>query len=285
MFKTTTLVDPAKPQSEDIVGTSNRAAWVLDGTDGRSEVKFSPDEYYSDGVWYVEQFSEYLRLNADDVTRTLREIVQGGVQTVARQYADLHGRDPDTIDPMTPPSSTVSLVRWAPNGLEYYNLADSSIIVEVDDQEDDIYIQDVGPRPFDERHREILHSDADHLPDREEFLREQFRNRNEADHYYVACLDPSVAYNGIQGRIPLDRVTSVLMFTDGVEHLVETYDEFDSWADARDFAREGDLSDLIDSLRYIEREVDPECDLYPRLKQSDDAGVVFLQDNRQSNER
>lgn len=277
MFDTAMLVDPAKPQSEDVVGKSNRAAWVLDGTDGRSDTKFSPDEYYSDGVWYVKQLSEYFRLNADDTTRTLREIVQGGIRTVARQYADLHGRDPDDIDPMTPPSSTVALVRWGSNGLEYYNLADSSIIVEVNDQEDDIHIQDVGPRPLDKRHTQILRSDDEHYPDREEFLREQFRNRNEPDHYYVACLDPSAAYNGVQGRIPLDRVTSVLLFSDGVEHLVETYDEFDSWADARKFAREGDLSDLIDALRYIEREVDPECEQYPRLKQSDDAGIVSLQ--------
>lgn len=276
MFNTQTIVDPSKPQSEDIVGVSENAAWVIDGSDGRGDIQFSDDSYYSDGVWYVDQLSTYFENHLDDTTRTLRDHVEDGIRHVADKYADLHGQDPEDIDPMIPPAGALSIVRWRMDSLEYYNLADCSIIVETP-EERDIHIRDAGPRPFDARLNDIVNTeDNDATPSRDEFLREQFRNRNTPDAYYVASLDPHAAYNGLQGRIPLDEVKSVLMFSDGIERLVENYGVYDSWSDARDAVREGGVDELIDQLRHIEYDVDPEGEQYPRTKQADDASTVFV---------
>lgn len=279
MFSIQTVVDPAKPQSEDVVGSSRRAAWVLDGTSGRDGTQYSdPDEYESDGVWYARTFSEHLEFYADDESRRLREIVQDGIRSVSENYFDLRddADSRDDLDMIEPPAASLCLVRWRMDSLEYYVLGDCSIVVETLDDREDIYLTDVGQRPFDEQLKNIMYIDGDSSNLRDVFIKQQYRKRNTKVAYYVASLTPDAAYNGVQGRIPLDNVASLLLFSDGVEHLVDTYNAYDTWAHVRETIRDQSLDAVIDDLRHYEYDVDPDCEQYPRIKQADDASVVFL---------
>ncbi len=97
---------------------------------------------------------------------------------------------------------------------------------------------------------------------------------NSADGYGV--IDGSdEAFDYIEyGRIPLNRVTGILLLSDGLL-LPTELDEFDAWSKTAEIAFDSGLDWLLGEVERREQ-ADPQCIKYPRMKQRDDKTGVLI---------
>ncbi|PSQ44184.1 hypothetical protein BRD17_04630 [Halobacteriales archaeon SW_7_68_16] len=279
-FAARTAVDPAKVQSEDVVGVTERAAWIIDGATSITDSKVTPDAHATDGAWFVRALNDRLHGTIDDTDRTLREIVADALAAVAAEFDGFHGGD---LDPADVPCCVMAGVRVVDGYLEYFDVGDCSLLAFGDER---VAVRQPGPRPLDDQ---VVTRAVDIAAKRDvgpiaarEHVDGLLRTHRTLMHHHHGYPALSVARGGrgthgaAQGRIPMDEVDSVLLFTDGYEPLAESYDLFDSWAAVRDAVAADGFGPTIDDLRHFETEVDPNGELAPRLKRSDDAGAVLL---------
>ncbi|SDQ17389.1 protein phosphatase 2C domain-containing protein [Virgibacillus salinus] len=126
--------------------------------------------------------------------------------------------------------------------------------------------------------REEAGNDLDLKELREKVKPTLLRNRdklNSADGYSV--IDGSdKAFDYIEyGRIPLNRVTGILLLSDGLL-LPTELDEINAWSKTAQIAFDNGLEGLLDEVEKREEE-DPQCMKYPRMKQRDDKTGVLVE--------
>ncbi|MFB4168362.1 protein phosphatase 2C domain-containing protein [Virgibacillus sp. JSM 102003] len=98
---------------------------------------------------------------------------------------------------------------------------------------------------------------------------------NSADGYGV--IDGSdEAFDYIEyGRIPLNRVTGILLLSDGLL-LPTALDETDAWSNTAEIAFTSGLVGLLGEVEERE-EADPQCIKYPRMKKRDDKTGLLVE--------
>ncbi|MFP9191268.1 hypothetical protein ACLI4Q_06345 [Natrialbaceae archaeon A-CW1-1] len=268
------ISDTVSEFNEDCATVTDEAAWVLDGATGITDDTFT--EAPSDGHWYVREFDRYLREHVADTSKSLTAHAETAIQELRGRFDTFAPLD--SIDPAAEPSATGVIVRWIDGVLEYYVLCDSTLMVVDDDhltRHTDRRIESLETAAKSKL-RHLKSDGIDHATARQQVLpvlRENRRQKNTKDAYWVLSFDPEAAKQGLTGQYELP-VTAYL-FSDGFGRLVETYDVYPDWdAAITDIEHQG-VESALETIREIERD-DPNADEYLRLKAADDVTVVKL---------
>lgn len=276
-----TAVDGGAGTREDLVGTADSAAWVLDGTSGFGERSFTPGP--TDGRWYVEAMDRAFRerLHAD---ASLTDVVAESIAAVARDLAE---HVPDAADASLEtavkrhelPACTVSLVRWDDAELEYLVLCDATVAyATADGDAERVSTPGVLDRIDAETQRLRARTDSGDDDEPADVVTEQLRRTrayaNTPGGYWVAHQNPLAATFASTGRVAVAETDVVLLHSDGLDPLVAVDPAFDAWSDVLSFAATNGASATIDRLRDAEATVDAERPGSTRL--GDDVGVVVI---------
>ncbi|TKX35140.1 hypothetical protein EXE51_15815 [Halorubrum sp. CGM5_25_10-8B] len=271
------LSDSVRRYNEDTASVMSGAAWVLDGATGVTDETYT--DAPSDGCWYVRAFDDYLQKNILDRSATLTEHVSSAIFELREQFSTI--APIESIDAAAEPSATGAIVRWDESSLEYYVLCDSTVLVvnngDIDTYETDRRIDDLETEQREQLHQ--LKRQGNSLEEARQQLmpelRENRRRKNTPGTYWVLSFDQAAATEGLTGTVSLTSTTTVYLFTDGFDRLVNIYNAYSDWEAAIDTVQKKGVEATVDELRSIERE-DPQADDHLRLKKSDDTTVVQL---------
>ncbi|MEU3572977.1 PP2C family serine/threonine-protein phosphatase [Kitasatospora sp. NPDC036755] len=253
--------------SEDRVFTTADALIVLDG------VSTVTDETPR-GAWYSDTLgaaiAELLTREADT---DLRQVLASAIRAVA----DAHG-----LVAGSSPASTVAVARRRADRIEAAVLGDSPVVAigrdgTVHAVRDDRLTRLVDARPEAREYRDRLR--AGHgFGDRHRLILQELRDFqgkvvNRPDGYWIAEAVPEAGLHAITASWPSDDLAEVVIATDGITAGVEEYELY-SWQElARACRQDGPLA-VADAIARAERE-DPDGQLWPRYKVSDDKALAF----------
>jgi len=264
--------------NEDDCRFTGSWAWMLDGATSISGRKRTIDGHNeSDASWFVHRFSDHLEAAAprdefDDACRSALAAIRDEAPGI---WGDFAGNDV--------PSASFSHVAVLPGEIRLHNLGDCRMLFRIDGgplrsfgscnvAQLDAELLDLYKNVRRENSRLTHAQTAASLV---QTIRANRQHMNTPDGYWI--LDPTGAgLAQMQSEVHrFDRTVEVLLATDGLYRLVDTYPVHDDHQFFEKANAPGGLDALIDELRRIEA-ADPECLLYPRVKAQDDATGLVL---------
>ena len=265
------VCEPSGKVNEDIAGSTNTAAWVIDGATGLGDEPLLPGA--SDAAWLVQRVDAFLRAHADDASLGMTELFAGAIEDVRIAYVRSKLRDAQARYEL--PSAGIVFVRCASNGLEYARLGDcigvfapGSGLVSMGTSR----LHGLDEQVLDKM-RALQRQGVQAYAQLRQAMRDDLRaNRNLANvvgGYWVLGIEPEAADHMETGAIALDRPATVLLMSDGFYRAVDTFpliaeDRIVAWA------MEQGLATILAAVRRLEAG-DAECRRYPRFKPQDDA--------------
>lgn len=231
--------------NDDFVLAAERFVIVLDGA---TEPAGVDSGCVHDVPWLVAHLGTNLAcVLAREPHSALPDVLRQGIAATMQDHAgqcDL--QNPDS------PSSTVAILRWAADTVDYLVLGDSAVVVE--------HTSAAGLT--------VAHDDRTaHLGDYS--LEGVRRLRNTYEGFWVASTRPEAADEAIVGNIPLTDVSRAALMTDGITRLVERYGR--SWLDLLERMEKQGPGRLVADVRAEELAAP---DAY-RGKLHDDVTAVF----------
>lgn len=277
------LCEPSGPgPNEDAIGhtgtDSNGAAWVIDGATGVAERQFIPGAA-SDAAWFAARLGTAFA-DLFDPTDSVTEQMRRAILQVSERYQSLV-QDQD-IPPYGLPSAAGVWVRWDTEGrLAYASLGDCRALIQPPDGR----VVGLGPRRLDLG--DALVNAAvrtvqglgirDPAAIRQRLtgrLRDSRARMNRPGGYWVFGIEPAAAEHCDLDQAQLVSGSRVLLISDGLFRLVDTYGAYSVDTLVSAAAADG-LAPLYRVLREIEA-ADPDCRRHVRLKPGDDASAVLL---------
>lgn len=254
--------------NEDIIGFHNNTYWIIDGS-----TSLSDNNYFSnqDVLWLVklmnDKLSQYTYLSLEDMMyQSLEEI---------RHEAKLKNKDYLDIDKYKLPTFAISLFRVTDEGMDYYILADCSIIVSIDDEIK--YITDDRITKFSVMNKEKIKSLSDDDDDIENKVKDVIidtrKKMNTKDNYYVGSLDGVGLPYAIKGSLK-GKVNKILSFSDGF--LRAFNNKFEDEKNLNLNIVKGKLHDLRIEEKYIKERLNEESSKKVK-KVSDDVSIILLE--------
>jgi len=277
------LCEPSGPgPNEDAVGHAGDAqagaAWVIDGATGVAEAELVPGAD-SDAAWFARRLSAAFASLFDPIAPVEAQM-RSAIDAVAADYRRLVG--PVEVPRHALPSAAGVWVRWTAAGwLELAALGDCRALLRTADG----VVRSLGPRRLDLGdalvNAAVRTLQATGVRDpaavRERLagrLRETRTRMNRPGGYWVFSIEPAAA-----GHLDLDRAelapgAVLLLVSDGLFRLVDTYRAYTPEGLVAAAAERG-LRPLHEELRRIEAE-DAGCTRFVRLKPRDDASGLLL---------
>lgn len=288
-----TILDEGEKTNEDLISIMERrkTAWVIDGTSGTSNKVLFPDNR-SDGAWYVETFDEKLRKYLSE-NYSIEESLKKAVETTAKelgeemdfpQSVDKVNTLENTITPLDIPAATIALVNWENDSLTCLSLADSGCVIKTNNQihrveqgdpsQYDAYVTQLMQDAIEEGEVNTL-SEAKNLEKVTRALRNVRIRREVPGGYWCLGVNPLSVEYAQTLEIPMEDVSSALLFTDGFSPLVDTYELFDDWDDTLRFIEENSLQKTVNKIREFENSDEYTSKIEGR-KRNDDIGTIHI---------
>lgn len=275
------LCEPGCGVNEDRASALSRTAWVLDGTTGHHPVRLFPGP--TDAAWFAETADRLLRKHANQATdahQLLSDVVSGLVEQCRKSA--LTSLDATDIDK---PAASLALVQLVGDDLEYGLLSDCKLLMRGHDGSVEALDHSAIADFEDQLIAGVRALQADGETDLSRInlslwptILANRRRKNLPGGYGVLADDPAcIAFTDF-GRRPAASITHLLLATDGLYRLVDSYGVYSS-ADLMAQALSRGLNSLYAQLRDIE-DADPQCLAYPRLKPRDDAAALLLRFER-----
>nr|WP_272213920.1 hypothetical protein [Marinicella sp. W31]MDC2879866.1 hypothetical protein [Marinicella sp. W31] len=275
------LNDPGKPggHSEDRAGATPSSAFVIDGATGIADRQVMA-EFPSDAAWLADQ--ALATFSQADSQNPVSDIVRGLNAAARETYFATAGAD-DLPRHMWP-AAAFQMLRIEEQRLVSYGLGDCRLFLR----------SEADGRMFEttalkgNREKEIAAARA-HLARTGGFggkndiggdaqtraaLREsRSRHNMPGGRIFTLGLVPEAATEIVREQTGIAAPARGLLCSDGFAALCDSYDAF-SPAGLIEAAFSAGLPALLDRLRAIERVDDPEGQLFPRYKVSDDATCI-----------
>src|SRR5690554_808282 len=109
--------------NEDNCFINNNFGFVIDGATGKNKVKITNDE--SDAKWFSNSWKEFLIKHLPNHNQTISQIVKHGIVEInnkLKQFVNYALAD-------LKPSAAIAIFRVNKNKIEYFVLADCSLVV------------------------------------------------------------------------------------------------------------------------------------------------------------
>jgi hypothetical protein len=274
------LSEPAKAgaENEDRIGWNATAAFVIDGATNLGVSVVAPP--LSDAAWIAELARVHFETElAPD--RSLQDVVRSLCETARDRF--LATASP-SIERYRHPNAGFQSLRLTAHGFEIAGLADCTL-----------FLQDAagtvsrhsgmrsGRAAEQNSARQALartgglNAQGEGFRDAEtmDLLRASRARQNTEGSLWTLGIHPGAAAH-IRIETPdLTLPASGLLCTDGFADLVDNY-ALCAAADLIDRAGREGLGALLQKLRHIERDVDPDGRIFPRFKRSDDASAILV---------
>ena len=271
---------PARDINEDIAFINNYAAWILDGATGLSRKNLVDTE--SDAKWFVEQWDEYLKKNIMKWNMELKDIVSEGIKQINNNFhTNLNDSQKSNLQSIDLPSSTIALIRWDKNYIDYLLLGDCTLMFKNNNNEIK-YIKDETLDHLDGiviefMTREKKKNSISHIEARElamDLLVKHRSLKNKPNGYWSLGFSKESAEKAKVGKEKLEKESKILLMSDGFSILFNKYTKVKK-EEIFDIIEQEGLKSCYKLIREIE-DNDPECIQYPRLKKSDDSSAIFI---------
>ncbi|MBU1315167.1 MAG: protein phosphatase 2C domain-containing protein [Alphaproteobacteria bacterium] len=277
-----TITDPGKPgrPNEDRFGFNDCAAFVLDGATGLGDRQFM-EGHGSDAAWIAEFAATRLSERLDgsiDPAAVLRQISSDARSA----FLTAAGDQPRYAWPLC----SLTALRATDAGFQYFGLGDSCLYVLHDDGTSDFLIPIPGAYEWEQQQaaRHIARLGSIGLirgdqtdPVTLEELRKGRALQNTPDGItWTFGIVPEAADHLFRCDVPLrGGGAHAILCSDGLADLVALYKAYDAPGLVRQAMDKG-LPSLVEELRRLERETDPEGLTFPRFKQSDDTTAILI---------
>lgn len=265
----TFATSPGSPttRNEDWVGSTQDVAVLLDGVSTPPGL----DVGCRHGTrWYVRALGlQLLDRVTFGTTLSLTDCLRDAIAAVADMHEECDLSHPGS------PSATIAMLRTTATSVDYLVLADTAAVVDTGDEIHvltDDRVTRAAPELRAAALREPIGSE-EHARRRRAMVETQRRRRNVAGGYWVAATDPRAAAHAMTGSLPRAPVRRAALLSDGASALVLDYQLAD-WKGLLDLAQDSGPDEVIHRVREAESS-DPVGERWPRLKQSDDATVMF----------
>lgn len=261
--------------NEDIVGVTPWGAWVLDGATGLNNKNLVAKD--SDAKWYVSWWNEYLHNNIKN-DKSLKNIMLSGIKDIKHDYYKQIGEN--KIEKLDTPSSSISIIKFYENKLEYFMLGDCSIHLEYD--ENTIIIKDKILCELDK----VVYNQMEKLPDLAKLSFESIKQRvistiienrlkrNTKEGYWILEFDEHAISEAIHGEIYIDKGIKLMLASDGFSCISDRYKLIEDEKILETVENRG-VGSIYNELRAFE-EKDFSTTKFPRFKIKDDCSCVYL---------
>ncbi len=237
---------------------------VLDGATART------DTGCRHGVaWFVQRLSEALARYSD----------LNAAEALAAAIGDTAKRHCGTCDLTLPgtPSAAVGVVQMRGGALHYLLLGDITLVVQSIDRLQ-VHTDDRVTATA-RTERDAADAIPGGTPEKAQALlrmkRAELTSRNVVGGFWIAAADPSVVTHAVIGEIPLAKVQSAALLSDGAARITDLMNLYD-WPGFFGALRLGGPADLIRQIRAAE-DSDPHGIRWPRNKIHDDATIALVE--------
>lgn len=276
VVSTLTNKNPDKLHNEDLVGTYDSVFWLLDG----ASHPITSGSLLSTQL-YVHMLSEKIAetLQTSPINFPLQKIMATSIKKVA----EFIKHDYPSVSAF--PSSTVAMVRIAKHEIEYFVLGDSSLILKLDsnvEQISDKRLEQIGVNLRSDIVSLLQQGKGYTSPEikklKSELLELEDTYRNQENGFYVASIDPNICHHALTGKRQLDPDSnwSIVLASDGLTRLVDTFETIPSWEKFIKYLAKTPAIEVFDHIRSIEH-FDPSGQKYPRFRKHDDISMLMIQ--------
>lgn len=265
-----------KKNNEDIYGVTEKGAFVIDGASALIEKNFIENE--NDVSWMGKWWKKYLINNLDNTEITIREVLKRGIEAYNEEFSNF--ANVDDLKGYEKISASIGLTRRSDDFLEIYVLGDVEISL-IDDNNKCKTITDTAIEVLDNK---VINMMKEGLGKREknimfkgftkkelDLLKKNRNKMNTKDGYYILAHSIEAIDNGIEVKIPIEKVNKCLLATDGIKPLNLKY----SRKKLIDLIRFKGVKEIISELREIENSIIKENKI-GGLKSHDDVTMVYL---------
>ncbi len=265
-----------KKANEDNCFVNNNFGFVIDGATGKNKVKITNEE--TDAKWFSSSWKEFLIKNLSNLKLSISEIVKVGIVEINNKlkqfenyaFADLK------------PSAAIAIFRVNKNKIEYFVLADCSLVVSKKDgtttvikntdigRIDSVYLNLI--KTLSEKNN-LSMQEAKQLPQVKEFVVEMFRNRNTKNGGWVLSNSLEAVDNAKTGFFELNEVKSIIGLSDGFSQIYDLFNHTTPEKLSKDLANGSSLENYYNTLFKLQNK-DKECTTYLRSKVRDDATAI-----------
>lgn len=259
--------------NEDFVAATPSTVVVLDGLSAPAELGTGCSH---STAWYSMNLGLALAEVATSWPRLpLKMVAAKAIESVAAR----HGAGCDLSHPGTP-SSSIAMIRTVDSFIDYLVLFDSSIVFQTASGHHVICDLRVDDFAQEEHRATQIHriGTPAHRQAVSNLVAAQRQHRNKPGGYWVAGAATASADEALAGSFPRDQVSSVVLMTDGISCLVDSYQQLD-WPEFLSAVQTDGPQGMIERVRRTEL-TDPEGVLWPRYKAGDDATIAYCRFNQ-----
>ncbi|GAA0701360.1 hypothetical protein GCM10008904_07390 [Paraclostridium ghonii] len=262
--------------NEDIIGFNPFGAWVLDGATGLNKKNLISCK--SDANWYVNWWNTYLHKNICEEI-TLKEIMTNGVKLIANEY--YLKVDKDKIERLDTPSSSIAVIKFYDNKLEYFLLGDCSFHFKIDEE---VFVIKDNSLCYLDR---LVYNEMERLPNLVSLSFEEIKNsvmntiisnrlkKNTKNGYWILDFDENAIENALNGFINVKDDINIMLTSDGFSCISDRYKNIEEYSLINEVQKHG-VGHIYKKLRNIELD-DFSTTRFPRFKVNDDSSCVYLE--------
>jgi hypothetical protein len=277
-----TVTSPGNPEkpNDDRFGHNEACAFVIDGATGLGDRRYV-EEAGSDAAWIAERFAHGFQQNVTrdspipDVSRALS----------LQARATFLGRNAD-VPRYAWPLAAFAMVHATHSSLSFIGLGDSCLFLLRDDGSASLHMAIPDAYANEQMHARSHIARTGGItrgggalgnPETLAALRRHRESQNAADSgVWTLGLVPDAADHLVSQELRIKGTSHAIVCSDGFSDLVVLYSAYTA-ASLVQTALDKGLAPMVDELRRLEREIDPEGHRFPRFKQSDDTTALLVE--------
>jgi hypothetical protein len=271
------LCERGNHTKEDIANIGSNSTWVLDGATGLNGRNIIASAE-SDAQWYVKWWDRFLLNNLNNIENSIQDILKEGIDQIRNEFNAHVGNE--EISNIDFPSSTLSIVRWQDNILEYFILGDGTLTIRQNCGTEvyrDKSINILDDKVY-ERMKYLINQQGQSLYQAKanviDMLVDHRLKKNTPDGYWILEFDERAIDNGLYERIEVKDEVEILLTSDGFSAISDKYNRYPIEKLIEE-ARVRGLDKIYKEIRDIELG-DALGEKYPRFKIHDDSSAVYI---------
>jgi hypothetical protein len=273
--------DPGNPAkaNEDRFGHNEACAFVIDGATGLGDRQYV-DADGSDAAWIAARFADGFQRGITRKT-AISDIARAVSKDARKDFTDSHPGVPRYAWPL----SAFAMIHATGNAFGFYGLGDSCVFLLQEDGSESLHTAIPGAYAREQEHARShiartggINKGGGALGDTETLaaLRRHRESQNTPGGIWTLGLVSEAADHLVHERLTVKTRAHAVICSDGLADLVVLYARYDAASLVRTALDKG-LRPMIEELRQLEREIDPEGLRYPRFKQSDDTTAILAE--------
>ena len=264
--------------NEDSCFACKNWGFVIDGATGLSGEHYT--HYHSDAQWLAKKVSKYLKKYLSE-NNSIKDIVKNCIVFTTKQYDNVvKGRK--IYDR---PSCCLSLFRVENDKISLFNIGDCTILIKyINGNIEKIKKKDLCKIEKNSHEAVIKYKkehDTTYLQAKKSVKTVFLKNRmlkNTPEGYYIFCDDVSAVEHAILKTIDKNDVDKIIIVSDGFSQYFDTFKfcDYQSFFDL--LKSKKDAKQLYNHLLESQL-LDNECENFNRFKVSDDASLIYWENN------